>query len=279
MKNKFLVVIFLVTSFAVCKAQNDATYDWHDHWMPVWNELRGSFLEPNRFATAFDFKPGWYRIEAGYGGEIARFSSTTIGAEGLIWSGLKAYKDFRFPVQTADYFFGLYSIFPLPLWGTGLDPWKMRFRLSHISSHLVDGAASVEAGASSKFSREFISVETLFDETDARSFRLSLGIRLIIHQISSIEQSFQFPGVLDFVMYKDRSSQVFATLSTDAGPSLANYSGGITYRRTSATNSIADVYAEFHTGRTRYGVEGNVKQDGFEIGIRVATAREIERDK
>src|SRR5437868_13826201 len=113
-----VLLVFLAVCTCAAHGQDENTYNWKDHWNPVWQELRGSFLEPNRFATAFDFKPQWYRLEAGYGGEVVRVSTVAIGAEGLIWSGLKAFKDFRFPVQTADYFFGAYSIFPLPLWGS-----------------------------------------------------------------------------------------------------------------------------------------------------------------
>ncbi|MDP4220915.1 MAG: hypothetical protein Q8916_02925 [Bacteroidota bacterium] len=275
--------IFLALFIAGClsasslRAQDEYTaYHWKDHWVPTWMEMRGSFLEPNRFGTAFDFKPQWWRLEAGFGGEITRLGTVALGAEGLIWSGLKAYSDFRFPVQTADYFFGIYSIFPLPIWGGNLRPWRMRFRLSHISSHLVDGAENIVGGSSSHFSREFVSLETLFDETERSSFRLSLGVKYVFHQVEDIEQRFQFPGVLDFIVYNDAGNQFFATLSTAAGPTLAAYSAGLTYRRTMPWSKIADLYAEYHTGRTRYGAEGDIKQDGFEIGIRLGSAKDLE---
>jgi len=274
-----LILVLLIIPFSLLRAQEDYTsYRWKDHWIPTWMEMRGSFLEPNRFATVFDFKPAWLRLEAGYGGEVLRVSATSIGVEGLIWSGLKAYSDFRFPVQTADYFFGLYSIFPLPVWGNNLRPWRMRFRLSHISSHLVDGADSVRGGSSSHFSREFISLESLFDETERSNFRLSIGVRYIFHQVADIEQTFQFPGALDVIIFHEGWNQLFATVSTAAGPSLAAYSAGLTLRLSSSKGSIADVYGEYHAGRTRYGAQGNVKEDGFELGIRVGSAKELETE-
>jgi hypothetical protein len=275
---KILTLVFVAIIYASSvKAQIELT--WKDRWIPVWQELRGSFLEPNRFATAFDFQPQWYRLEAGYGGEFARISTVAIGAEGLIWSGLKAFKDFRFPVQTADYFFGAYTIFPLPLWGMdNLEAWRMRFRLSHISSHFVDGAVSIPSNTSSEFSREFVSLETLFDQTVKRSFRLSLGIKYIFHQVADIEQRLQFPGVLDFIAFYEKKNQIFATLSTASGPTLANYSASLTYRHTLEAGNFADLYAEYHTGRSRYGVYSGLKQDGFEIGIRVAARKELEKE-
>ncbi len=277
----FIGICLIVFAVSSVHAQDDYTaYRWKDHWIPTWMEMRGSFLEPNRFATVFDFQPRWLRLEAGYGAEVFRISTVAIGAEALIWSGLKAYSDFRFPVQTADYFFGIYSIFPLPIWGGNLRPWRMRLRVSHISSHLVDGAqGSVIGGSSSRFSREFVSLETLFDETEKSSFRLSLGVKFIFHQVQNIEQQFQFPGVLDFVVYNDQGNQLFATLSTAAGPSLAMYSAGVTFRHTTSWNSISDLYGEYHTGRTRYGALGSLKQDGFEIGIRIGAAKELETNK
>jgi hypothetical protein len=277
MRTIFCTLALLLFCISLTKAQDENIYVWSDHWLPVWQELRGSFLEPNRFATAFDFKPQWYRLEAGFGGEFLRISTVAVGAEGLIWSGLEAFKDFRFPVQTADYFFGAYSIFPLPLWGANLDPWRMRFRLGHISSHLVDGSPSVTAGSSSQFSREFISLETLFDETEKNRFRLSFGIKYVFHQIQDIEQKLQFPAVLDFIAYNKGSNQLFATISTAAGPTLATYSAGITFRRTLESRSIADLYAEYHAGRSRYGVYSVQQQDGFEVGIRVSAKKELEK--
>jgi hypothetical protein len=278
MKHIFLILFLAVIFTSESKAQDETAYDWKDHWIPTWMEMRGSFLEPNRFATAFDFKPGWYRLEAGYGGEIAKISTVAIGAEGLIWSGLKAYKDFRFPVQTADYFFGLYSIFPLPLWGNNLEPWRMRFRISHISSHLVDGSDKVAPSSSSRFSREFVSLETLFDRTEKSRFRLSVGIKYVFHQVTDIEEKFQFPGVFDIIAYNKDGNQLFATISTAAGPTLANYSAGVTFRRILESKTIADLYAEYHAGRSRYGVESSIKQDGFEVGIRVGASKDLEKE-
>jgi hypothetical protein len=275
--SSFVFILVMLRFIPSLKAQDAASYHWQDHWIPVWEEMRGSFLEPNRFATAFDFKPQWYRIEAGYGGELARISTVAVGAEGLIWSGLAAYKDFRFPVQTADYFFGVYSIFPLPIWGENLEVWRMRFRLSHISSHLVDGAASITPGASSEYSREFISLESLFDETEKNNFRFSLGVKFVFHQVMNIEQKFQFPGVLDIILYNKSDNQLFATISTAAGPTLAAYSAGLTFRRTTESKTFGDLYAEYHAGRSRYGVYSAEQQDGFEIGIRIGAKKVLEK--
>jgi len=274
-----LVTVLIVAGVSAADAQQDYTaYQWKEHWIPNWMEMRGSFLEPNHFSTVYDFSPRRLRLEAGYGSEIARISTVSVGGEALIWSGLKAYSDFRFPVETADYFFGLYTIFPLQIWGNNLRPWRMRFRLSHISSHLVDGATTVVGGSSSEFSREFVSLESLFDETDRNSFRLSVGIRYVFHQIRDIEQRFQFPGVLDVIFLKQGWNQLFATLSTAAGPSLAAYSAGLTLRLISSKGNMADLYGEYHTGRTKYGAFGNIKQDGFELGLRIAPSKQLEND-
>jgi hypothetical protein len=269
-----LTICFLSSLHA---QEETISYHWADHWVPLWTELRGSFLEPNQLAAGFDFKPKWYRLEMGYGGEIMRSGLVSVGAEGLVWSGLAAYKDFRFPVQTADYFFGLYSVFPIQIWGENFDPLRMRFRLSHISSHLVDGAPAITGGSSSEYSREFASLETEFDRAEKNNFRLSFGLKYVFHQVTDIEQKFQFPAVLDIILFNKERNQLFATISTAAGPTLANYSAGLTYRRTTESKSTADLYAEYHTGRSRYGVYSSNYQDGFEIGIRVGAKKESEK--
>ncbi|MEP7234936.1 MAG: hypothetical protein ABI778_06540, partial [Ignavibacteriota bacterium] len=111
------------------------------------------------------------------------------------------------------------------------------------------------------------------------SFRLSVGIKYVFHQVQKIEQQFQFPGVLDVVILNKGWSQLFATVSTAAGPSLAAYSAGITMRLTSSKGNIADIYGEYHSGRTRYGALGALKQDGFELGLRVAPGKELENSE
>ncbi|MBS1903439.1 MAG: hypothetical protein JSS75_07040 [Bacteroidetes bacterium] len=239
-----------------------------------WTPMFGSFLEPNRFGTVYDANPHYLRLEAGFGGRTLLIGETSIGAECLIWSGLKSLSDFRFPVETADYFFGLYSIFPIRV---GDLVYPMRARISHISSHWVDGVKdSIVGGSSSRYSREFVSLETSLGEWSwGRSFvfRGTIGARWVFHQVTIVEAPVQFLASMEFVPLRfgaHDENQLFLSLSDCAGayapmPAaalVARFAGG-------KGNAALDVYGEYHSGYTRYGVKGDRKESGVEVGIRL----------
>ncbi|MBI2793187.1 MAG: hypothetical protein HYX66_00880 [Ignavibacteria bacterium] len=83
------------------------------------------------------------------------------GAELMTWTRLRSEGNFKFPVETIDYWFGLYASFKLMPIGI-----ESRLRVAHISSHLVDGLADTGGTLSRKpfvYSREF--AELLFGYT------------------------------------------------------------------------------------------------------------------
>lgn len=80
----------------------------------------------------------------------------SIGVDFMTWTRLRSETNFKFPVETIDYWFGVHAKIRL-----GDSPWEARLRLAHISSHLVDGLA--DAGGTITptpfvYSREFAEV-------------------------------------------------------------------------------------------------------------------------
>ncbi len=237
-----------------------------------WVQARGSFLEPNRFEVAKDVSRTRLRLEMGYGGDLFKIKDFSFGGEGLVWSGLKYYSDFRFPVETADYFFGIYSVFPLGVSYRG-ERLPLRIRLSHISSHLVDGSKDqVVGGSSSHYSREFISAETqIMPHKEGDWFAISGGIKYVFHQITHVEPELQVPVTIDIIpIFRPHSSYLFATLSTAGSPSFPQYSADLTLRINTLHQTYLDLYGEYHYGASRYGIEGNYKESGYEFGVRVS---------
>lgn len=60
-----------------------------------------------------------------------------LGADFMTWSRLRVETNFKFPVETIDYWFGVHANV-----GAEGSPWEGRIRVAHISSHVVDGALS-----------------------------------------------------------------------------------------------------------------------------------------
>jgi hypothetical protein len=80
----------------------------------------------------------------------------TVGADFMTYTRLRSEGNFKFPVETVDYWFGLNTKWQVPS-----SPLHARLRIAHISSHLVDGLADSTATISPKpfvYSREFAEV-------------------------------------------------------------------------------------------------------------------------
>ena len=89
--------------------------------------------------------------------ELVRDSTTgwlRVGTDVMTYTRLRSEGNFKFPVETTDFYFGLNAT-----WAAPHSPLHARLRLAHISSHLVDGYADT-AGVFSRqrpfvYSREF----------------------------------------------------------------------------------------------------------------------------
>jgi hypothetical protein len=265
---RFASIVFLLTLSVTAFGQPLGFVRPHRlSWVP----LSGSFLEPNQFSTIWDFSRQEILLEAGYGQDVIRTERTIIGAEGLIWSGLNSISGFRFPVETADFFFGLYGVYAVPIAGWNY-PLPVRVRLSHISSHLVDGTTdSTFGGSSSKYSREFISVESQIVPHDKSSwFAVSGGIKYVFHQVTKVEPAIQFPITVDLIpRFLPYQSYFFISASTTGSAYYPQYSAALTIRFYTTKETYLDLFGEYHTGATRFGVEGTQKENGYEFGIKL----------
>ncbi|HEX5316967.1 MAG TPA: hypothetical protein VFX22_09990 [Candidatus Kapabacteria bacterium] len=155
----------------------------------------GLFLEPNRFSIVKELDDRSLWLAMGYGKSIFLYRGVRIGLEGLVWSKLQTLSDFRFPVETADYFFG-----PFAVWGDKFVTWK--FRISHISSHLVDGSDTVIGGSSSHYSREFVELTRSFYSGGRQPYTWTVGIRGYFHQVTKIEPWIAVPACFTWTFAK-----------------------------------------------------------------------------
>jgi hypothetical protein len=105
------------------------------------------------------------------------------GVEFFNWSLLNREKQFRFPVRAVDYFFGGYFVFYHK--SRKLD-WANRFRVSHISTHLVDGSFDksqnqwINNQQPFTYSREFVQWTSAFIY---RNINLYFDVIYLFHSI------------------------------------------------------------------------------------------------
>lgn len=117
----------------------------------LFEPVRASVLEP-RVGAIIHAEDTRLRLDIGNAIDIFRFAPASapslrwaLGAEFFTWTALRRTADFHFPVDAVDYLFGVYASAvhdvdaQLALEG--------RFRLSHISAHLVDGSYEKSTGS------------------------------------------------------------------------------------------------------------------------------------
>ena len=104
------------------------------------------FLEPKMgFQYLFDVDK--VRIDIGTSRDIIYWNSEnnyfSFGADFFTYTRTRSESNFKFPVETIDYLFGINGGYKNR---SENSEWGTRFRFSHISAHLVDGYYNAESG-------------------------------------------------------------------------------------------------------------------------------------
>ena len=108
----------------------------------------------------------------------------SIGADVFTFTRLRSTDNFKFPVETIDYLFGFNAGYKKNVCNN--NEYGIRFRLSHISAHLVDGQYNTqdqkwrEERDPFVFSKEFIE---LFPYYRYENIRVYVGLTYIFHVI------------------------------------------------------------------------------------------------
>lgn len=124
----------------------------------LFEPLLANPIEP-RIGAMYQISDNRLRLDIGssvdlYDFSIVDSSQMSIGADFYTFTRLRSEENFKFPVETTDFFFGLNSCYKANLFNL---PVSARLRFAHISSHLVDGLAkdSVFSKLPYVYSREF----------------------------------------------------------------------------------------------------------------------------
>lgn len=149
----------------------------------LFKPLTANILEP-RVGALYELQDNKIRLDIGNSIDLfeSKYDENFIvryGVDFFTFSRLRSEGRFKFPVETADYFFGLNSSLKYHYINT---EYYIRFRLSHISSHLIDGYS--KNGVFNKipevYSREFVD---LVFAMDYYGFRPYLGSSFIFSTI------------------------------------------------------------------------------------------------
>ena len=170
-------IIFIVTAFAQGK----------DEWFPSQLNIQpftANFIEPK---AGFSYLPTRKDIELDIGtsSDIYRYTKKnyvlSFGADLFTYTRLRGESHFYFPVDAVDYLFGINAGYKVK---KQKNEYGLRFRLSHISAHFVDGHfdGNLNQWRNDRkpqvYSREFIE---LFPFYKINTLRVYVGLTYIFH--------------------------------------------------------------------------------------------------
>lgn len=141
----------------------------------LFKPLTANPFEP-RIGTIYEEDDDRLRLDIGASFDMVQFGDSAedkfisaIGADFFTYTRLRSEGRFKFPVETSDYFFGLNYSCKLQMDDYAIEG---RARLSHISSHLVDGYSEDSKFFQEPFvySREFLDLVFALDYKNLRPY-------------------------------------------------------------------------------------------------------------
>lgn len=133
-----LLIVLVLISYIKLNSLAQTTTDWFPADLNI-QPFTAHFLEPKAgFQYLFDLEK--VRIDIGTSHDIINWkdenNSFSFGADFFTYTRARSEDNFKFPVETVDYLFGVNGGYK---YKTETSEWGARLRFSHISAHLVDG--------------------------------------------------------------------------------------------------------------------------------------------
>lgn len=174
MNSKYLFISVLCLVFAYSAKADD---------LLLFQPLTANNFEP-RIGAFYQFGTEKIRLDIGYSLDFLNFkkdnNNFSVGADFFTYTRLRTAGNFKFPVETSDYYFGVNGAYKVPV-NSDVD-CEARLRVAHISSHLVDGMSSdgVFRRMPFVYSREFVDLTAALRYRYVRAY---VGLNTIFHKI------------------------------------------------------------------------------------------------
>jgi len=171
---KYVILFILFISSTTSWSENILTF----------KPLVANVFEP-RIGGNYNLNDNNLRLDIGASFDFIKLNENSpnemsIGADFFTYTRLRSENNFKFPVETSDYFFGLNYSANFILFNQEL---QSRVRLAHISSHLVDGYSDNGGFFKQPFvySREFfeITLAQYFNYNEVNYIRPYIGTKVV----------------------------------------------------------------------------------------------------
>ena len=209
-----------------------------------------------------------------------------LGADFFTWSSLRSERDFKFPVEGVDYYFGFYGaldldLFDEPLFGSDRTRLIPTARVAHISAHLVDGDTLFRIGAEPfVYSREFVDLDLAVELTRSNRptldgwFRTTIGFRYLFHTIpvglSRFSPALSLDGAIAPSMVLPITLEAGYHLRLDQErESILEHRARLGLKAAGLYESGLLFEIGYHNGRSVYGQYFPRREEGWSLGFRV----------
>ncbi|HLG32642.1 MAG TPA: DUF1207 domain-containing protein [Ignavibacteriaceae bacterium] len=272
MKRFFLILNFIFIFTKISNSQTETA------WFP--DELNiqpftSSLLEP-RAGFQYLFGIEKVQINIGTSHDVIHFISDgrviSLGADFFTYTRARNEDNFRFPVETIDYLFGVNAGYKFL---QDKSEWGVRLRLSHISAHLVDGLFNsdtnewLDGRKPFVYSREFIEMLGYYNLS---GLRIYAGVNYNLHIIPGtikkgvLQLGFDYYAVqlstgscTPFIAYDFKLSAIeeyTGNNTISAGIKFGNpYSRGFS------------IFTSYYSGKSNHGEFFDLSENYFTIGI------------
>lgn len=217
LKNIFVLMLIFIYSQAKSQSNNSELI-----FFPIDNLYKPNYSNPFEAKIGFDFYLNQNNIELNIGGDkdILNFkldetNVVGLGTEFFTWTRLKSQSNFKFPVLTVDYFFGLYLSSRMNLLDYEI---LSRLRLSHISAHLADGHYDNENNQWIENVKPFVYSREFFELSSSLNLEFTkpyIGFGYIYHVKPEIYSKFFLSLGGELELFKLQNSSISGFISFD----------------------------------------------------------------
>jgi hypothetical protein len=228
----------------------------------------GAMSQPSREKIRLDIGASFDLL----GFDILDSSRINLGTDFFTYTRLRSEGNFKFPVETSDYFFGINGSVKHQISEYIL---SSRVRIAHISSHLVDGLAkdTIFKKLPFVYSREFVDLAVAIE---TNNIRLYLGNYFVFSKKPKETESFcpyiGFDGSqrinewLKFQYGVDLKYFSNSSLSESIGRAVS-VQAGFLLQSFETTGILLNCY--YYDGKSIHGMFYNEKESYFGVGFQV----------
>ena len=247
-------------------------------WFPANLNIQpftANFLEP-RAGVQYLFDMDKVQINIGTSHDVIHFISAerifSLGADFFTYTRARNKNNFRFPVETIDYLFGVNAGYKFL---QSNSEWGLRFRLSHISAHLADGLYNSDTNEWENgrepfvYSREFIELMGYYSLS---GLRIYAGVNYNIHIIpGTIKKGvFQFgfdyyPAQFSTDLFTPFIAYDFKLTGIEEYTGNNNISAGIKFGNPYSRGF--SIFTSYYSGKSNHGEFFDLSENYFTIGI------------